>query len=114
MNCRATLVGRIGPYDVPLVRARLDASAQSLLVVNPLQVPIYIRYGPAVSLTDLHGWDVAVPGESLYAIPLPVNAVELSAAAGDYGTLDPALDAQSAALIMVDPAPARVFVGPLA
>lgn len=114
MDCRATLVGRIRADGDPVVSAPISASAASLVVVNPLQVPIYIRFGEAVELADPNGWDVAAPGVSLYAIPLPGNAVELSAAAGDYGSLDPALDAQSVALIMVDPAPCRVFVGPLA
>jgi hypothetical protein len=114
MNCRATLVGRIRATGAPIVRANVDASAQSLVVVNPLQVPIYIRFGPAVDLADTDGWDVAAPGNSLYSIPLSANVDELSAAAGDYGILDPGLDAQSTALIMVDAAPCRVFVGPLA
>jgi hypothetical protein len=114
-NCRAQILIRLTSTSDPPKAEPIDPAMESLVVVNPLQVPIYVRFGSdPVDMTVRGGWDVAAPGQGLYAIPLPVDAEFVSAARGDYGSIDPSPDALETALIMVDPAPCRVSVGPLA
>ena len=124
MECRDFLIGRLTTTPGGLDRQSLPADARSLVVYNPLQATIFIRFGGSkIDATVRGGWDLSVPGLSLFAHPIPTDATELSAEVQSYdlpipghpgSELDPSYDALETALVNVIATPGLVGVWPLA
>ena len=81
--CRASDVGRlVVTANSALNGASIPDDAVSLVIHNPSYAALLIRWGstPVDSSDRRGGYDLAIPGPSLAAIPIPKDASQLCAA----------------------------------
>lgn len=110
MSCRQLELFRLDATDGASSSAPVEGDPSTLLWVNPLEAPIYVRFGSGEPGPT--GYDLVIPGESMGSWPLgPIARV---AAKVDYPGAVPAGDASLQAIFTVSDATLGVFVGPLA
>ena len=80
MGCRATSLVRMAVMDGSGVSGiDVPSDAISLVIHNPSYATLLIRWGAtAVDVADPRGYDLALPGVSLAAIPIPEGVLQMS------------------------------------
>lgn len=117
---RAAELLRLRAEDDATDSAPLPEWARTLVVHNPLDAPVFLRYdstsAAAVALPGTsNGYDVVCPGAAMLVFPIPSDVRERQIiAAVDYAGAVPAGDAGFFCTVSVQETAASPSVGPLA
>lgn len=117
---RAAELLRLRAEDGVSDSAPLPEWARTLVVHNPLDAPVFVRYdvtsAPATALPGTtNGYDVVCPGAAMLVFPVPSDVRERQIiAAVDYAGAVPAGDTGLFCTVTVQEVAASPSVGPLA
>lgn len=110
MGCRVVELFRLPAVDGARGENALTGDPATLLILNPLAAPVYIRFGTGTPSPT--SFDLACPGEAMMAWPIDGGTGNITAVV-DYPGAVPAGDVGQECIIRASEATLGAFVGAL-